>query len=265
MPKRHAQDVRDQIQQRFGETAVNYRRSKAHASGPDLDRMIELSAHTRQATVLDAGCGAGHTAMAFAALADRVIACDFTPAMLQQVETLAREMGVTNVNAQLADVEALPFPSRSFDLVATRYSAHHWLRPQRALAEFRRLLKPDGALLLSDIMAREDFAQDTFLQTIERLRDPSHVRDYRISEWQAMLAAAGFASELVMTFKLTLHFASWTRRMHTPRQNGDMILALFNDASDDIKRAFQLPARVAEPDFKFVIPGAVMRARVARS
>ena len=42
-------------------------------------------------------------------------------------------------------------------------------------------------------MAREDYAQDTFLQTIELLRDPSHVRDYRISEWRDMLAAAGFA------------------------------------------------------------------------
>lgn len=264
MPKRQARNVKSQVQRRFGETASNYRRSKVHASGPDLDRMIELSALSPQATVLDAGCGAGHTAMAFAPAAGRVIACDFTPAMLQQVEALALEQGVTNVSAQLADVEALPFPNRSFDLVATRYSAHHWLHPQRALAEFRRLLKPGGALLLSDIMAREDFAQDTFLQTIELLRDPSHVRDYRISEWQALLSAAGFASELVMTFDLSLHFASWTRRMRTPRQNADMILALFNDASDDIKRAFQLPARVAESDFKFVIPGAVIHARVAR-
>lgn len=265
MQKRQAHDVKAQVQRRFGETAANYRWSKVHASGPDLDRMIELSAHSPQATVLDAGCGAGHTAIAFAAIADRVIACDFTPAMLQQVEALASELGVANVRAQLADVEALPFPSRSFDLVATRYSAHHWLHPPRALAEFRRLLKPGGALLLSDIMAREDFAQDTFLQTIELLRDPSHVRDYRISEWRAMLAAAGFASELAMTFDLSLHFASWTRRMRTPRQHADMIRTLFNNASDDIKRAFQLPARVAEPDFKFVIPGAVIRATVARS
>lgn len=258
-----ARDVKSQVQQRFGDVAANYRASKVHAAGPDLDRMIEAASLSEGARVLDAGCGAGHTAMAFAAIADQVIACDFTPAMLQQVETLAREREVSNVRAQLADVENLPFPGRSFDLIATRYSAHHWLHPERALAEFMRLLKPGGALLISDIMAREDYAQDTFLQTIELLRDPSHVRDYRISEWRAMLASAGFASEVIMTFDLTLHFETWTRRMNTPRQNADMIRSLFNGASDDIKRAFRAPNHVTNNDFDFVIPGAVIRGTAA--
>ena len=263
MPERPALDVKSQVQKQFRDVAANYRESKVHAAGPDLDRMIETASFGEGARVLDAGCGAGHTAMAFAAVAHQVIACDFTPAMLQQVEALARELGVTNVRAQLADVENLPFPSRHFDLIATRYSAHHWLRPERALAEFLRLLKPDGALLISDIMASEDYAQDTFLQTIELLRDPSHVRDYRISEWRAMLAAAGFASEILMTFDLTLHFATWTRRMNTPRQSADMIKALFNGASDDIRAAFQAPARATSDDFAFVIPGAVIRGTAA--
>ena len=185
--------------------------------------------------------------------------------MLEQVETLARELGITNVSAQLADVDNLPFSSHSFDLVVTRYSAHHWLQPERALVEFRRLLNSEGALLISDIMAREDYAQDTFLQTIELLRDPSHVRDYRISEWRAMLAGAGFASEVIMTFDLTLRFDVWTRRMATPRQNAEMIKSLFNGASDDIKRAFRTPARVTSDDFDFIIPGAVIRGTAARN
>lgn len=260
MIKRPAQDVKSQVQKRFGDVAANYRASKVHAAGPDLDRMIDAASLGEGARALDAGCGAGHTAMAFAAIAEQVIACDFTPAMLQQARTLARELGVTNVRAQLADVERLPFPSRSFDLIVTRYSAHHWLHPEHALAEFQRLLKPGGALLISDIMAREDYAQDSFLQTIELLRDPSHVRDYRVSEWRAMLASAGFASEVIMSFDLTLHFAAWTRRMNTPRQNADMIKSLFKGASEDIRAAFDLPARLTGDDFEFVIPGAVIRA-----
>lgn len=263
MPERPARDVNSLAQKRFGDVAANYRTSKVHASGPDLDRMIKAASLSEDALVLDAGCGAGHTAMAFADMAGQVIACDFTRAMLHQVEKLARELGAGNVRAQLADVESLPFPSGRFDLIATRYSAHHWLRPERALAEFLRLLKPDGALLISDIMAREDYAQDTFLQTIELLRDPSHARDYRISEWQAMLASAGFDSEVIMTFDLTLHFETWIRRMNTPRQNADMIKSLFNGASDDIRAAFQAPAQVTSDDFAFVIPGAVIRATAA--
>ena len=263
--KETPQDVKDHVRRRFGDVAANYRSSKVHASGPDLDRMIDASRLSRETRALDAGCGAGHAALAFAKTAGQVFACDFTPAMLAQARSLARDRGLANLRAQLADVEQLPYASDSFDLIATRYSAHHWPRPERALAEFRRLLKTDGIVLVSDIMAREDYAQDTFLQTIELLRDPSHARDYRISEWQAMLTRAGFGSEILMQFDLTLHFETWTRRMNTPKQNADMIKSLFNSASADIRRAFRLPARVESDDFEFVIPGAVIRATITQN
>ncbi|MCY3831527.1 MAG: class I SAM-dependent methyltransferase [Chloroflexi bacterium] len=260
MPKRPPQDVNAHIQQRFGQAAASYRKSKVHAAGPDLDRMVEIASPSYKERVLDAGCGAGHTALAFAKQARLVFACDFTRAMLSQTELLARDAGLDNLVTQLANVENLPFQDNSFDLVVTRYSAHHWRRPERALAEFRRLLTEDGALLISDIMAREEYAQDTFLQTIELLRDPSHVRDFRASEWRDMLAKARFDAEVVMTFDLSLRFDAWTRRMNTPARNADMIRSLFNGASADIKRAFRLPPEVKGDDFEFVIPGAVIRA-----
>ena len=75
-----------------------------------------------------------------------------------------------------------------------------------------------------------------------------------------MLASAGFAADVIMTFDLTLHFETWTRRMDTPRQNAAMIKTLFNGAPDDIKRAFRVPgSHVTNNDFEFVIPGAVIR------
>ena len=255
-------NVKRQIQKRFGNVAANYRTSTVHASGKDLDLMVASSALTEDLTVLDAGCGAGHTSLAFAPHVSRVIACDFTRAMLEQVETLANERGISNIETQLADVDNMPFPANSFDLVVTRYSAHHWLHPGRALAEFRRLLKADGIFLISDIMAREDYAQDSFLQTIELLRDSSHVRDFRISEWLAMLSESGFDSEILSTFDLTLHFDTWTTRMATPGQNADMIKSLFGGAPDDIRRGFGLPERVTTDDFDFTIPGAVIRGKV---
>jgi len=263
MRKRPPQNVKDHVQRRFGDVAANYRRSRVHAAGPDLDRMIAAAALSAETRVLDAGCGAGHTAAAFAGGVGQVIACDFTPAMLAQAKSLARDRGLDNISAQLADVENLPFPGDCFDLIVTRYSAHHWLHPERALAEFRRLLKTGGALLISDIMARENYAQDTFLQTIELLRDPSHVRDYRISEWGDMLKDAGFGCEVLMTFDLSLRFETWTRRMNTPAQHAEMIKTLFNGASADVRRAFRLPARATSGDFEFVIPGAVIRAAAA--
>lgn len=263
-PRQLPHDVKQHVQKRFADVAVNYRRSRVHAAGPDLDLMVESAPLTAASLVLDAGCGAGHTALAMATVAGQVIACDFTHSMLAQVEALALELGATNVATQLADVECLPFPKHTFDIIVTRYSAHHWPQPAAALAEFRRSLKAEGVFLLSDIMAPENYAQDTFLQAIELLRDPSHVRDYRLSEWQFMLSQAGFASEVLLTFELTLHFATWTRRMASPPQNVDMIKALFRGAPEDMRRALRLPAAIDGDDFNFVIPGAVIRGTASK-
>ena len=254
-------DVKAHVQRQFAEVAANYRTSKVHAAGADLDLLVAVSNPQPDSLVLDAGCGAGHTGLALAVRGGLVCACDFTRAMLDQVEALAGERGLDNLALQQADVEQLPYPAARFDIVATRYSAHHWQHPERALAEFRRVLKPGGIFVISDIMASEDFAQDTFLQTIELLRDPSHVRDYRASEWLAMLGTAGFVAEVLDRFALGLHFATWAQRMRTPRSNRDMIKSLFAGASTDIRRDFGLPAQIDGDDFSFTIPGAVIRGR----
>src|SRR5690606_16665032 len=115
----------------------------------------------------DAGCGAGHTATTFAPHAAGVVALDFTESMLVQVQQLAAEKGLTNVETRLGDVEALPFEDASFDLVVSRFSAHHWPHPQQALAEFRRVLCPGGRVLIADVVGFDDPTCDTFLNTVE--------------------------------------------------------------------------------------------------
>ncbi|MCY4464662.1 MAG: methyltransferase domain-containing protein [Chloroflexi bacterium] len=259
----HAPDVKSHVQRQFADVAANYRTSKVHAAGADLELMVAAADPQADMLALDAGCGAGHSALALAERAGSVFACDFTRAMLDQVEALADERAINSLALQQADVEQLPYSAASFDIVTTRYSAHHWQEPERALAEFRRVLKPSGVFVISDIMAGEDFAQDTFLQTIELLRDPSHVRDFRLSEWLAMLRAAGFVAEVLDRFELSLHFATWTQRMRTARSNRDMIKSLFAGASADIRRGFGLPEQISGDDFSFTIPGAVIRGRPA--
>ena len=86
-------------------------------------------------------------------------------------------------------------------------------------------------------------------------------RDYRISEWERMLQAEGFSPEVIYTFDLTLHFDKWTTRMATPQQNRDMLKALFNVASQDIKQGFNLPQDITNDDFTFIIPGAVIKGQ----
>lgn len=250
-------DIKAAVQSQFGDVAANYSTSAVHAKGADLDAMIQAANLAGSEIVLDAGAGTGHTALAFAPHTAHVTAVDFTQSMLDQGSQLAQERGLTNVEFQLGDVEALPFDDATFDLVVSRYSAHHWPHPQRALHEFRRVLKPSGSLLLNDIVSYDDFICDTYLQTIEVLRDPSHVRDHTVAQWLGMFAEAGFVNgEVVYQGDVWIDFASWIERMATPAANAQMIRTLFDGAPAEFRSVFKI-----EANHNFSFTGAVMRAQ----
>ena len=248
--------IKSTVERQFGQVADNYRTSAVHAAGEDLAQMVAAAKLSGRELVLDAGSGAGHTALAFAPHVAQVTTVDLSAAMLAQGERLAAERGVTNIRFRQADVEALPFDDGSFDLVTTRYSAHHWPHPARALAEFKRLLRPGGRLLLSDIVSLEDFTYDTHLQALELLRDPSHVRDHTAAAWLTMLAEAGLQAEVVFTWSLRLDFASWVQRMATPPDAVAMLRSVLDGAPAEVRAALQV-----EPDHSFFIPGALIRAQ----
>lgn len=254
------------VQKQFGTVAANYRTSLVHASGMELGVMLEQANLTGNERVLDAGCGAGHTALKMARAAREVIAYDLTPEMLTQVEQLAADNNVSNIGTQQGNVEEMPFADNSFDVVVSRYSAHHWAHPQLALAEIRRVLKEDGKFILCDIVSLDDFTYDTFLQAIELLRDLSHVRDHSVAQWLDMFHEAGFAGEVVLTNTLTLQFQRWVERMATPADQVAILRRLFDLAPEHVKAEFAVtPEILAIEDFPFKIPLAVLTGAPTQS
>ena len=249
-------DIKAAVQHQFGQVAANYSTSAVHAKGADLAEMVKAAALTGQERVLDAGCGTGHTALTFAPLVNQVIAVDFTEGMLAQGRLLAQARALTNLDFRFADVESLPFGDVEFDLVVSRYSAHHWPHPERALQEFLRVLRPGGAFILSDIVSYDDYTCDTYLQAIELLRDPSHVRDHTVKQWLAMLTAANFMDvQVSYSGPVWIDFADWIKRMATPALNADAIRALFAGAPNEFQQALQI-----EANHNFSFAGAVLRA-----
>lgn len=248
-------NVKEAVQQQFGPVAAQYAASAVHAGGPDLSAMLQ-AAPLPTTTVLDVGCGAGHTALAFAPHAQRVVAVDLTEPMLAQVQRLAAERCTcANVETRRADVEQLPFADGSFAVATSRYSAHHYPDPRRAVAEIARVLEPNGTFLLVDVIAPPDAEQDALLNQIEVLRDPSHVRDHTAGEWQQMIQQAGLQAELLDIWPLYLDFAAWITRMQTPANAVAQITLLFDQAPATVRQAFA----VAE-DYSFTVPVALLRA-----
>jgi SAM-dependent methyltransferase len=238
-----------------GSRAEAYLTSAVHAAGADLEALAALARNRPEARVLDLGCGGGHVTFAVAPHVREVVAYDLSPEMLAVVARAARDRGLGNVMTAQGVVETLPFADASFDLVLSRYSAHHWHDFAAGLAEAARVLKPGGTAGFADAVAPEKPLLDTYFQAIELLRDCSHVRDYAPAEWTAALERVALVPGATSRHRVRLDFATWIARMRTPQVQVDAIRALQAAVSAEITGYFE-----TAPDGSFSIDVAVFAA-----
>jgi ubiquinone/menaquinone biosynthesis C-methylase UbiE len=226
--------------QQFDRVAASYVTSPVHAKGPDLAWLVEALQPKPTWRVLDLGAGAGHASLAIAPHVGRVAAVDLSEQMLAQAAKLAQARGITNIDPCIADVAALPFEPGSFQAACTRYSAHHWPHPAAVLAELRRVLPPGAPFVLIDTVAPEDGALDTFMNALELLRDASHVRDARESEWRALLQQAGFEVTSVRDWQIDLETSDWLERAGAETWRREACLSLLRAALPEAHSAFAI-------------------------
>ena len=117
------------------------------------------------------------------------------------------------------------------------------------------MLKPGGLAVFMDVVTPGSPLLDTWLQSVELLRDPSHVRNYSLMEWQEMLREAGFHPGEVSSFKLRLEFASWIQRMNTAEVHVQAILSLQARAAAEVAKHFSV-----ESDGSFTVDSMLIRA-----
>lgn len=222
--------------------AQDYVASTVHSQGLDLDRVESLVAGKELRRVLDIGCGGGHVTYRLAPHVGEVVACDVTGPMLDAVAQEAARQGLSNVTTVQAPAEKLSFEHGSFDAVFCRFTTHHWSDALAGLREARRVLAPSGMALFIDVTTPPSGLLDSWLQSMELLRDISHVRDYTVAEWTTMLGQAGFVLHSFGTNRLRMDFESWVARTKTPSERVAAIRSLQQAAPDDVTRYFGIEA-----------------------
>lgn len=172
----------------WSDRAEMYRTSEAHREGPDLDLLVEWATGAR--TALDVATGGGHVARRLREEGLEVVTCDPAPGMKPDVVCRA---------------EDLPFADDSFDLVVTRVAAHHYEDVAKAVAEMARVAA-DAVLIVDNSFMGDD------VEAAEKLRDPSHVRNYSEAEWRAFAETAGLQVEDVRFFEKPIELQPWLDR-----------------------------------------------------
>lgn len=236
MTRAHQTIVTDQ----YGPRAKAYVDSQVHATGGDLDAVAAIAEAARPQHALDLGSGGGHVAYRLAPYAQRVTACDLSGEMLAAVAATARERGLANIATLEAPAESLPVADGTFDMLACRYSAHHWFDVDAGLRQARRVLQAGAPAVFIDACSPGRPLLDSHLQAVELLRDTSHGRNYSVAEWLAKLTASGFAVKALRTWQLRMDYPVWIARMRTPEINAQAIRALQAAASSAVRDHFAI-------------------------
>lgn len=189
----------------WSERAEQYRTSDAHREGPDLDLVVEWAAGAR--TALDVATGGGHVARRLREAGIEVVSCDAAPGMNPDVVCTA---------------EYLPFADESFDVVVTRVAAHHYADVEEAVAEMSRVAARD-VLVVDNVFMGEEIEQ------AEKLRDPSHVRNYSEAEWRALVEGAGLTVDDVRFFEKPIELQPWLDRCGCTGEDAARVRELLGD------------------------------------
>ncbi len=232
----------DLVKENFGPQAEAYVQSALHAAGEDLALLEKILAQYPDAQLLDVGTGGGHVSYLAAQHVKAVTAYDLSDEMLAAVARTAGERGLKNIVTRQGVAESLPFEDGTFDVVLSRYSAHHWRDVGKGVREICRVLKPGGLLVMMDTASPGEPVRDVFLQTVEFLRDMSHVRAYSPGEWLGFVSAAAFRVNELLTLRIRYDFQSWVTRMRTPEYHVTAIREVLKTVPQEVRTYFQVEA-----------------------
>ena len=112
------------------------------------DAVLSAARLLPENTVLDVGAGTGFLTEGAAKIARKVIALDFSEAMMSEARA---KLGQGNIEFKIGNVEQIPLPNASVDAVIGNMVLHHCPSPEAAVREMARVLVPGGRLVLSDL------------------------------------------------------------------------------------------------------------------
>jgi len=189
----------------WNERAALYVESDAHQGGDDLDQLVAWAAGAR--TALDVATGGGHVARRLREAGLEVVTTDRAPGMNPDV---------------ICPAEELPFADGSFDVVACRTAAHHFADVDAAVTEMARVAA-DRVLLVDTTNMGEQ------VEVAEKLRDPSHVRNYSDAEWHGLCERAGLEVAEAKVFPHTFDLEAWLKRTGCEGGEAERVVELLGD------------------------------------
>ena len=187
MSKKH----KEAIQKQFTKTAEAFSTFAARDTPEVLAEKVEFTKPQPADLALDVACGPGALVLALAPRLRFARGADLTEEMLRRARRSQLERNIPNAVFDRGEAEHLPYANAAFDLVTCQCSIHHMPKPELALKEMARVMKPDGRLVIIDTLGPESDAKFELHNRIELVRDPSHTLSLRLTTFLEMFEQLG--------------------------------------------------------------------------
>lgn len=231
--------IKQKVKDVFGKNAEAYVTSESHSKAGDLSLLASWLQPQKDWVILDIATGGGHVAKTLSPHVSTVIVTDLTEQMLSNTRKHLNE-DYKNMFYVIADAENLPFLEGTFDAVTCRIAPHHFPNPKEFILEVARVLKPGGKFLLIDNVAPEEENLDVFMNTVEKLRDESHVRCLTVNEWRNHFKAANFQELQSLNRKKTFQFQSWVARTADSQEQMEKVEQYIVATNEEIQNYFSV-------------------------
>jgi len=230
--------------QLFGDKSKEYASSSLLVDRENLALVMDLAGISERDRVLDVATGTGYMAMAVAEVNAEVIASDFTLEMLLEAREALEGGGKTEL--ALADADRLAFADNSFDAVTCRVSIHHFANPQLAIGEMARVCKPDGRVVIMDVVSSEDKSKSDLHNKMGKLRDSSEVRQWQRSEIERMVKETGLTVTEVESWSHVMAFDEWIRLGGADSETAERLREMMIDSMNGDKAGMKPEFRDGE-------------------
>lgn len=218
------------IKEEFTQQAETLSTSPIFTDRHLVERIKSAAEISKKSRILDIGCGPGIVAAALATEAKEVIAFDLTPAMIHRTRLRCIEAKLTNVQFVVGHAEKIPLNNTIFDVVMTRLTFHHFSNPVAVSSEIVRVLRPNGKIVIVDIVSSEDPEEAKLHNALEILRDPSHVRMFSPSEFKALVESAGLKITMEDSWTQKREFSEWIQITNAPNRAVPLFTVMQNIA-----------------------------------
>ncbi|HLY61205.1 MAG TPA: methyltransferase domain-containing protein [Terriglobia bacterium] len=187
MSKKH----KEAVQKQFAKTVEVFSKTLARDTAEIMAEKVDFAKPKAGELTLDVACGPGELVLGLAARVGFARGVDLTQAMLLQAREFQRERNILNAGFDRGEAEQLPYPDHAFDLVSCQCSIHHMPKPELALREMVRVMKPEGRMMVIDCLSPESDPKFELQNRIESLRDPSHASTLRLTTFLSIFDALG--------------------------------------------------------------------------